>query len=460
MHYEIETEEKYKCLKLIEELEDKITNLENQGYDCSYYKAGIEVIKNTERFLNFKRDCEKTPYEYKLRDNVYWELEDQYKKYLNILEQYKNSLIIDKEKDKELEQFIEVAKKHINYEIDKDLLDEYIEKLYLNLSTIIKKEDIKPLASIIYRTIKVEYNEAFTTKMLRRLNDSIYPIKRTSIFFVMLNEECNQVILEEVYKLLCEDLKKYNINSSTKNFDSYLIEEIVKKDNKAWIPLEERIKISTNNYISSELESPIQKNSDKYKSLRQKLLLLKEKLLRKINNINNNTQIPLREMIKNITNDEDLNTIAVKSTEAVGSVPGIYRTAVKRVSTFGVIDSSVNKYYGEPIEEAQMIPETIFVEYNPNNKGIAIEVVTGRIIPVVVSSLVKAKELPPLFIELNKDGKFDSHWFPCPGELKSYLNLDKENLNKQLDIWEYEGKKAIYHKLITEEEIYYQKVLK
>ena len=77
----IKTKEKEKCLEQIKELEEVISSLEEQGYNCEYYKAGIEVMKNTESNIS-THDFIKTSYGPVLKYEVAMDLQDKYVAYL------------------------------------------------------------------------------------------------------------------------------------------------------------------------------------------------------------------------------------------------------------------------------------------------------------------------------------------------------------------------------------------
>ena len=211
----IKTKEKEKCLEQIKELEEVISSLEEQGYNCEYYKAGIEVMKNTESNIS-THDFIKTSYGPVLKYEVAMDLQDKYVAYLKDLEKYKSELVMSEEQNKRLEELLSRADKEIQYDMDSKLLVDYTNQLTPYLRTVIKNTQIPSLAKIIYRVIKVEYSQNFTTEMLSRLNSSMFPIMKTKIFSVMTETECYQTIINEVERCLNEDLKKYNISADFK----------------------------------------------------------------------------------------------------------------------------------------------------------------------------------------------------------------------------------------------------
>ena len=84
----------------------------------------------------------------------------------------------------------------------------------------------------------------------------------------------------------------------------------------------------------------------------------------------------------------------------------------------------------------------VYVLYDELHPEAAYEIITGRKIDVLSST---EGNLPTMFIERKNEDteKFDILW---PNELEDYLKIEKDTLNKQLDYWEYEGKKGIYNR--------------
>ncbi len=427
----IKTKEKEKCLELIKELEEVISSLEKQGYNCEYYKAGIEVIKNTESDIS-THDFIKTSYGPDLKYGVAMVLQDNYLAHLKELEKYKSELIIREEQDKKLEEILSRADKEIQYDMDSKLLIDYIDQLTPYLRTVIKNSSIPSLAKIIYRIIKVEYSKNFTTEMLSRLNSSMFPIMKTKIFSIMTETERYQTITNEVERYLKEDLKKYNISAS-KPVDSMVIEQIVTQDNKSFVSLDDRLadyKIDASNFPTVEEEKPSEKTTTFYRALRDKLLFLKDKWSKKVQ-----PEPPTFEeevgIIINTPNLKDPNNTNI----------GIYEAQLKRPYEFGVT-TVFHQRTRSNIRRDLLPPDALFVLYDELHPEAAYEIITGRKIDVLSST---EGNLPAMFIERKNEDteKFDILW---PNELEDYLKIEKGTLNKQLDYWEYEGKKGIYNR--------------
>ena len=426
----IKTKEKEKCLEQIKELEEVISSLEEQGYNCEYYKAGIEVMKNTESNIS-THDFIKTSYGPVLKYEVAMDLQDKYVAYLKDLEKYKSELVMSEEQNKRLEELLSRADKEIQYDMDSKLLVDYTNQLTPYLRTVIKNTQIPSLAKIIYRVIKVEYSQNFTTEMLSRLNSSMFPIMKTKIFSVMTETECYQTIINEVERCLNEDLKKYNISAS-RHVDSIVIEQIVTQDNRNFISLDDRLadyKIDTRNFPIVE-QKPSEKATTFYRALRDKLLFLKGKWSKKVQ-----PEPPTFEeevgIIINSPNLKDPNSINI----------GIYEAQLKRPYEFGVT-TVFHKRSRSNIRRELLPPDALYVLYDELHPEAAYEIITGRKIDVLSST---EGNLPAMFIERKNEDteKFDILW---PNELEDYLKIDKDTLNKQLDYWEYEGKKGIYNR--------------
>lgn len=427
----IKTKEKEKCFELIKELEEVISSLEKQGYNCEYYKAGIEVVKNTESNIS-THDFIKTSYGPDLKYGVAMVLQDHYVARLKDLKKYKSELMISEEQDKKLEELLSRADKEIQYDMNRKLLVDYINQLTPYLRTVIKNSSIPSLAKIIYRIIKVEYSQNFTTEMLSRLNSSMFPIMKTEIFSVMTETERYQTIISEVERYLNEDLKKYNISTS-KPVDSMVIEQIVTQDNKNFISLDDRLadyKIDASNFPTTEEEKSSGKTTTFYRALRDKLLFLKDKWSKKVQ-----PEPPTFEeevgIIINSPNLKDPNNTNI----------GIYEAQLKRPYELGVT-TVFHKRSRSNIRRELLPPDALYVLYDELHPEAAYEIITGRKIDVLSST---EGNLPAMFIERKNEDteKFDILW---PKELEDYLKINKDTLNKQLDYWEYEGKKGIYNR--------------
>lgn len=423
----VDTEEKTRCLELIEELEKQIEELEQQGYSCDYFEKRINAVKGIEGNLRLERDFKRTPYGFVIKDGIS-ALEKQYDKALKMLVKDKYNLRIDKKRDRELEQLLKDAKENLNYDIDNQELEDYIQRIIPYFSCIIKKDCIIPLAETIYQIIKVEYSQSFTTNMLHIIRPQISLLKIT------------KPIYKEICNCLERDLHKYDIDTKGKYFDGYLIEEIVEKENENFIPLDERLEYLRSKKLNNQ-------NS-------QELSITEEKtfIINRILDIYKNLLKQIRRLI--VIKKENSNDNAEEDVK-------IYKAALKRVSMYGEITALFSNSNFRTEASAVMLFDEIFVRYNNNQKE-AYEILTGKKIPVVDSETKTEEELPPVFIErkMNEDTiDFYKVTQPYEEEIKTYLESDKDRLSKQLEIWEYEGKKAIYNNLIREEESH-QKVLK
>ena len=413
----INTEEKRRCFELIKYLEKQIERLEQQGYSCEYYKSGIKKVKNIEGGLKLDRDFERTPYGYVFKNSLGSSLRKRYEYSLEELEKYKNELHINEKNDKKLEQILKNIQENLNYDIENEKVENYIRQVTPYLSSMIKKEDIKPLAEVIYKLIKVEYNNKFTTRMLRI-------IRSYGTYFNIPNikDETDKTVISAVYKCLNKDLCKYNINQTALYFDSYLIEEIVKKENKNFITLDERLK----GYI-------FKKNSSIYNILLNKLEQLKLK-------------------IKTLASDGPLLT----------QKPNVYKAALKRVDVHGEI-TSFSSHSDSLTRFELQAPDEIYVTYNKLHPKEAQEILTGKRIDVVDSETKEKNNLPIAFIERKIKNGIISFYSILPSDeidFELYLNKDKDELNRQLEVWMYEGKKGLYKKLTDEQERSQQKVFK
>lgn len=451
----VNTKEKDRCFEIIEEMAKKILELEQQGYSCEYYKARIIEVKGIEGNLILERDFDRTPYGYNFKLGLGRALEKRYESMIKILEKDKDSLHIDKEKDKALELLLEEAKENLNYDADIKKLEDYIQRIIPYFSCVIKKDYIMPLAELTYQIIKVEYNQRFTTSML-------YTIRPYNGMLIKAHP---------LYKDICEclnmDLHKYGIDKKDRYFDGYLIEEIVKKDNKNFISLDERLEHLKSEKLNNKTRQESLKNEDgTLECSNNKELNCQNNQTLSINknNIYNNLLkkamkliFPKKESSNDniiITSDKDIKTSPEEETK-------IYKAALKRVSMYGETTAFSANSDSRIEASAVMLFDEIFVRYNNNQKE-AYEILTGKKIPVVDSETKTEEELPPVFIERKmKEDTIDFYKVtqPYEEEIKTYLESDKDRLSKQLEIWEYEGKKAIYNNLIREEESH-QKVLK
>ena len=427
--YLVEIEGRTRCFELIEEIEKEIEELEQKGYNCDYFKKSINKAKAIEGDLRLDRDFEKTPYGYHLKGCIR-SLEEKYEKAITMLIRTKYSIYIDKKRDRELEQLLKDAKENIDYDIDNQKLEDYIQRIRPFFSGIIKKDSFISLAETIYQIIKVEYNLSFTTNML-------YSIK-PQIGFLNITKS----LYKEICKCLDKDLYKYNIDKKNKVFDGYLIEEIVEKENKNFIPLDERLE---------RLRSKNQNNQEASLDEDETLILNRNRIL----NIYKNMLKKIRELIvikKN--NDNDNSEEDVK----------IYKAALKRRSMYGEITAlTTNSIFFRTEASAFMTFIDIYVKYNNHHPKEAYEILTGKKIPVVDSRTKEEEKLPPSFIERKMEEDtidFYKNDQPDERDFKIYLKEDKDELSKKLEIWEYEGKKAIYQNLIRKEEESHQKVLK
>ena len=453
----VNTKEKDSCFEIIEEMEKKILELEQQGYSCEYYKARIIEVKGIEGNLILERDFDRTPYGYNFKLGLGRALEKRYESMIKILEKDKDSLHIDKEKDKVLELLLEEAKENLNYDIDIKKLEDYIQRIILYFSCVIKKDYIMPLAELTYQIIKVEYNQRFTTNML-------YTIRPYNGMLIKAHP---------LYKNICEclnmDLHKYGIDKKDRYFDGYLIEEIVKKDNKNFISLDERLEHLKSEKLNNKTRQESLKNEDgTLECSNNKELNCQNNQTLSINksNIYNNLLkkamkliFPKKESSNDniiITSDKDIKTSPEEETKT-------YKAALKRVSMYGETTAFSANSDSRIEASALMWFYEIYVKYNKNHPEEAYEILTGKKIPVVDSKTKTEEELPPAFIERKMEEDtidFDKIMNSYEGEIKTYLLEDKDRLSKQLEIWEYEGKKAIYQNLIKKEEESHQKVLK
>lgn len=455
----VNTKEKHRCFELIEEIEKKISELEQQGYSCEYYQVRIRQVKGIEGNLKLERDFDRIPYEYVFKPGLGKELEKRYESMVKILEEDKNNLHIDKEKDKNLKLLLEETKENLNYDIDTKKIEEYMQRIIPYFSCVIKKDYIIPLAEMIYQIIKIEYSQKFTTNMLYiiRPNNGMI-IKALPIY-------------EHVCKYLDMDLHKYGINETNRYFDGYLIEKIVEKDNKNFIPLDERLKHlkreKSNNKNSQEVPA---KEDQKQESLIEKELESKSPSSPANENIILTMYKKILKEIMKLISSEKVHTnndapiLPDKTIEPpLKEEVKIYKAALKRVSISGEI-TAFNANSSRRIEHSSfMVDYEIYVKYNKNHPEEAYEILTGKKIPVVDSETKVEEELPPAFIERKIKGDmldFYKITQEYNEEFKTYLKSNKDRLGKQLEIWEYEGKKAIYQNLIKEEEESYQKVLK
>lgn len=426
----VDTKEKNRCFELIEEIEKEIEELEQQGYTCDYFKERINAVKGIEANLRLERDFERTPYGFVFKDGIS-ALERQYEKALKMLVKDKYNLRIDKKRDRELEQLLKDAKENLNYDIDNQELEVYIQRITPYFSCIIKKDYITPLAETIYQIIKVEYNQSFTTNMLHIIRPQTRLLKITKSLY------------KEVCKCLDKDLYKYDIDTKNKEFDGYLIEEIVEKENKNFISLDERIEYLRRKKLNNQKNQELSMPEDETLIInRDRILNIYKNLLKQIRSL-----IVIKKDNGNDNSEEDVK---------------IYKAALKRVSMYGEITALSSNCSFRTEVSAFMPFDEIYVKYNNNSKE-ACEILTGKKIPIVDSKTKVEEELPPAFIEREMMGDtIDFYKIIQPDErdFKTYLESDKDRLSKQLEIWEYEGKKAIYQNLIRKEEESHQKVLK
>mgnify|MGYP005772840243 CR=1 FL=1 len=451
----VNTKEKARCFEIIEEMTKKILELEQQGYSCEYYKVIIGKVKGIEGNLKLERDFDRTVCGYAFKPGLAEQLEKRYESMVKIFEEAKNNLHIDKEKDENLNLLLEEGNENLNYDIDTKKLEDYIQRIIPYFSSVIKKDCIMPLAELTYKIIKVEYSQKFTTNMLyiiRPYNGII--IKALPIY-------------EHVCKYLDIDLHKYGINKTNKYFDGYLIEKIVEKDNKNFIPLDERLEQLRRKKINNKNNQEALDNEDvSSKELNcqnnQTISINENKIL----NIYINLLKKIMKLIglKKESLDDNAITSSSKDLELKEEeVPKIYKAALKRVSISGEI-TAFNTNSSRRIEHSSfMVNYEIYVKYNKSHPEAAYEILTGKKIPVVDSETKVEEELPPAFIERKiKEDTIDFYKITkeYDEEFRTYLESNKDRLDKQLEIWEYEGKKAIYQNLIKEEGVSHQKVLK
>lgn len=454
------TKEKARCFEIIEEMEKKISELEQQGYSCEYYKAEIKEVKGIEGNLKLDRDFDKTPYGYVFKVGIGDAVEREYKSMLKVLEEDKDNLYIDEEKNKEIELLLKEAKENLKYNIDNKKLEDYIQRIKPYFSCVIKKDYIKPLAELTYQIIKVEYNQRFTTKMLyfiRPYNGMI--IKARPIY-------------EDVCECLDNDLHKYGIDKTDRYFDGYLIEKIVEKENINFVPLDERLEHLRSKKLNNQNNQGLSVNEDKtQKCLSNKELNCSNNQISSINknrflNMYKNLLKKVMELIisKNGSTTNNSSISLDKNIETSSEEESkIYKAILKRVSISGETTAFYANSDSRIEASAVMWFYEIYVKYNKNHPEEAYEILTGKKIPVVDSQTKTEEELPPAFIERKmKEDRIDFYKVtqPYEEEIKIYLESDKDRLSQQLEIWEYEGKKAIYQRLIREEEEPYQKVLK